>query len=31
MQKIHGEIRRVDASILTAVRQQVMIGSVEFD
>lgn len=31
MQKIHGEIRRVDASILTAVRQQVMIGSVEFN
>lgn len=24
MQKIHGEIRRVDASILQAVRQQVM-------
>ena len=27
MQKIHGEIRRVDASILSAVRQQVRFAS----
>lgn len=30
MQKIHSEIRRVDAGILAAVRQQVMIVSYFF-
>jgi len=31
MQKIHSEIRRVDAGILAAVRQQVMIFAYSFD
>lgn len=31
MQKIHSEIRRVDAGILAAVRQQVMIFGNSYD